>query len=73
MRMAAIIARSSQQETLQARITYTPTDQYLHLTLWDEDYCLDRVSCHIDKALATLGVKFSRDFRLDLELPADED
>ena len=69
----SVTARGDKLPSIQSKITYAPQDQFLHLTLWDGDYCVSRVSLHIDKFLAKLGVKFSRSFALDLELESDTD
>ena len=67
----SVTVKGDKLPSIQAKVTYAPQDQFLHLTLWDGDYCVGRASLHIDKFLAKLGVKFSRSLALDLELASD--
>ena len=67
-----IRATSCRDAQLQAKITYNHSDHHLHLTLWDRDLCLDRVSVHLDKFFATLEIPVKRNFKLELEAEIDD-
>ena len=68
-----ILAQDADNDKNFAVVSYAPQDQFIHVTLWNGDYIVNRVSLHIDKFLSKLEVPFSRNFKLDLELESDED
>ena len=68
-----VVAQDSDNDKNFAVVSYAPQDQYIHVTLWNGDYCVNRVSMHIDKFLSKLEIPFSRNFKLDLELESNDE
>ena len=68
-----VVARSCKDDRIVAVIDYAQNDQYIHLTLWDGDFCLDRVSLLLTKFLDKLGVPFHvENFDRDIILENNE-
>ena len=66
-----VVARSCKDDRLVSVVSYSPNDQYIHLTLWDGDFCLDRVSLPLRRFLDKLEVPFHTDnFDRDIMLAA---
>ena len=57
-----VVAKSCKDDRVVSVIDYSQSEQIIHLTLWDGDFCLDRVSLPLRKFLNKLGIPFHTDY-----------